>query len=71
MENKIDTVHGVIDAGEIADIAQIETEPIAIQLLPHLFLFQLIAAEDSNLAAAFANKLLDHGPAERARPAGD
>jgi hypothetical protein len=71
VKDQINAMHCLVKARQLADISQIKAEPIAIQLLPHLLLLELVAAEDPDFPASLAEKLLDHRPAKRTGAAGD
>ena len=67
VEHEIDVLHDFIDTLTIAHVADMKRKSGIIQLDPHLFLLQLVTAEDPDLLWIAGQKHLDEGPAERSR----
>ncbi len=49
-EHIIDAAHGRVDTVKIANIAEIKLNLVVLELVPHVVLFFLVAAEDTDFA---------------------
>ena len=77
MENVVHPVHRVLDAREVAHVADVELDLVGhfrhldLELVAHVVLFFLVAAENANLANIRLQKAVEHGITETARTTGN
>ena len=77
MEDVVHPVHCVLDACEVAHVANVEPDLVGhvghlgLELVAHVVLFFLVAAKNANFANIRLQKAVEHGIAETARTAGD
>ena len=77
MEDVVHPVHRVLDAREVAHVADVEPDLVGhvghlgLELMAHVVLFFLVAAKNANFANIRLQKAVEHGVTETARAAGN
>ncbi len=71
MEDAVDPGDRPLHARAVADVADIEAEAGVANFVPQRVLLLLVAAEHAQLGNPVPQQLVQHGPAERPRAAGD
>ena len=77
VENVVHPVHSVLDAREVAHVADVELDlvgrlgALGLELVTHVVLFFLVAAENTDFADVRLEEAVEHGIAETARAAGN
>ena len=77
MENVVYPVHRVLHASEVAHVADVELDlvgrirALGLELVAHVVLFLLVAAENADFADIRLEEAVEHGIAETARAAGN
>ena len=75
MEDVVHPVHRVLDAREVAHVADVELDLVGhvghlgLELMAHVVLFFLVAAKNANFANIRLQKAVEHGIAETTRTA--
>ncbi len=77
MENVVHSVHGIFDARQVAHVADVELDlvgrlgALGLELVAHVVLFFLVAAENADFADISLEEAVEHGIAETARATGN
>lgn len=71
MEDVVDAVHRVLDAPQVAHVADIVLDLVALVMAAHVVLLLFVTGKNANLADVRREKPAEHGIAERARASRD